>query len=121
MLKINISGVDQTIAEFSALDLNAVKNVDAEIEASAKRIKDTASANAPADSGQLKRKIYIRRNKKEGSATVTYMGKLKAFWGVFVEFGTRFQAAQPFLGPAGSQEAPIFERNIKKALEEADK
>jgi HK97 gp10 family phage protein len=45
----------------------------------------------------------------------------QAYYGKFPEFGTRTQAAQPFLGPAAASEMPRFIANLKKGTEEAAK
>ncbi len=87
----------------------------------AQPILDEARANAPVGQ-ESKGRVRLRTTKK-GKVSISNYGKLKlnlrivnnpstthsasvavtvgkAFWGMFLEFGTRFMAARPFLRPA---------------------
>jgi HK97 gp10 family phage protein len=67
-----------------------------EISASAKRI-------TPVDTGNLRRSISTVPAVKEGGDRWTGKVGSNVQYAVFVEYGTRHQTAQPFLGPALEQ------------------
>lgn len=53
------------------------------------------------DYGRLRDNIRIRKQKGEGQNQIKFsVGVGSAFWGIFSEFGTRHQAARPWLRPA---------------------
>ena len=56
--------------------------------------------------GFLKRNIIVQRIKAPDRKTVRFLiGPIReAYYGMFVEFGTRFMSAQPFLRPAFDRE-----------------
>lgn len=58
-------------------------------------IVDAAQANAPVDTGFLRDNIQIQ---DESDTSVTVVSQ--AEYSSFVEFGTRYMAAQPFFEPA---------------------
>ena len=64
-------------------------------------VAEQAEANAPRRTGRLSRDIAYEV-KGEGKDIVGYVGVKKggAFYGLFVERGTRRMRAQPFLRPA---------------------
>lgn len=82
------------------------------LTAGAKVIADDAKARAPARSGVLKRAIWSFRNRQNSNGVYEerairprsgkkfQKSKRDAFYWRFVEFGTRFMAAQPFMRPA---------------------
>ncbi len=101
----------------------AQKALTAALRQAAEPVLDEARARAPVGK-ESKGRVRFRRSRK-GKVTVSNYGKLrpslriatvpasrtphsatvvvtvgKAFWGLFVEFGTRFMAARPFLRPA---------------------
>lgn len=58
-----------------------------------------ATERAPVDTGTLARSITSRRDFATATK-VRYVVGTAVFYAPFVEFGTRFMAAQPYLGPA---------------------
>jgi len=77
--------------------------------AAAERVADLARQNAPVRTGYLRDHIKARHYSKT-SNVISY-----APYSGFVEFGTRYMAAQPFLRPAMDQHT----REILKAVAEA--
>lgn len=72
-------------------------------------IEAEAKMAAPIDTGYLRSSISSEVSGMEGRVQVA------AEYGVFVEFGTRYMAAQPFLTPAfeaGSQRLMAEIRNV---------
>jgi HK97 gp10 family phage protein len=62
--------------------------------------------------GFLKKNIRVVRRKSDHYASVSVGVRTKAFYWRFLEFGTRYQRARPFLRPA-------FEQMKKQAVEAA--
>jgi len=82
--------------------------------AGAVAIQKEARLNVPVDSGNLKKNIAVkkasRRNTERGHTKYHVYIRPKAFYGMFVEFGTSKQVAQPFMRPA-------FENSAEKAVQ----
>ena len=72
-----------------------------------------AERNAPMRTGYLKSTVY-----GEASEWVAKVGA-DAAYAYFVEFGTRFMAAQPYLIAAIQEFSPELEMNIIGAIEQA--
>lgn len=76
------------------------------------QVESTAKELAPVDTGRLRASIGITfaadRLSAEVGSNVEYA--------IFIEAGTRYMAAQPFLGPAFEQHRAAFLANMKQAL-----
>lgn len=72
-----------------------------------------AQQKAPVDTGYLKRSIGIEFTDRGMSAEV----EPKADYGAYVELGTRFMEAQPYLGPAFNEQKEKFKKDMKKLVE----
>lgn len=82
------------------------------LNAGAQTIKKDVQARAPFNTGKMKKNVYVTRSRSESGPTqMTYIvgirsGKKEeikgrdAFYWRFLEFGTKFIAARPFLRPA---------------------
>lgn len=69
---------------------------------------DIAQSLAPVDTGFLRDSIHVAPGDGEMSSSVI----VEAFYGPFLEFGTRFMSAQPFFFPAVEQVGGQFESDI---------
>lgn len=72
------------------------------VKAGAMKVRKEARNAAAEDTGNLKQNIRVRVSRKRGQDRVTYrVGVTKdAFYGMFLEFGTKKMAPRPFLRPA---------------------
>ena len=71
------------------------------------------------ETGNLARYLKIKIGRDGLSAKVGYFGKKAeraAFYAVFVEFGTTFAAAQPYLGPAADLVIPRLRKEVEMEL-----
>lgn len=115
-IKIDVKGVEETIAKLSVMNTKARKAVEQQIAESALNIQMGAKKRCPVRTGALRNSI-----------TVDFYGKMSAQIGphmpyaAYVEYGTKKMAAQPYLFPAFEEERPKLEEGIKKAIEEATK
>ena len=119
----------------------AVKQV---VKETASDIQAVAAINAPKDTGFLASSIYTINGKQSGygrTTTLSSSGKRRrrkidttnllpeippppdaytayavvgASYGIYVEMGTRFMAAQPYFYPAVDSVRPIFEDRLSK-------
>lgn len=67
----------------------------------------------PVDTGALKRS-FIRTYQDDG---MTGIVKPTMEYAPYVEFGTRFMEAQPYLGPAFNKQVEQFEKDLKKLMD----
>lgn len=70
-----------------------------------------AQKNAPVKTGTLKRSIGLEAD--DTTATV----EATAEYAPYVEFGTRFMRARPYLRPAYNEEKELFKKDMKKLVE----
>lgn len=64
-------------------------------------VRDKAISNAPEDTGYAKKNIKVRQDKKSGYSSSMLVGVFrKAFYMMFIEFGTEDTPARPWLRPA---------------------
>lgn len=84
----------------------------------------SAAGSVTADYGHLKHNIRVQKKRKKGVNVVGSMiGTSRAFWGYFLEFGTRKMVARPWFGPAMKAALPgaleIMKSELRKALRDA--
>ena len=72
-----------------------------------------AQQNAPVDTGTLKRSIGLEITDGGMSAEV----EPTAEYAPYVELGTRFMEAQPYLKPAFDEQKEKFKKDMKKLVE----
>lgn len=72
-----------------------------------------AQQNAPVDTGYLKRSIGLEVTDEGMTAEV----EPKADYAPYVELGTRFMEAQPYLAPAFRDQVGQFRKDMKKLVE----
>ena len=72
-----------------------------------------AQQNAPVDTGTLKRSIGLEITDSGMSAEV----EPTAEYAPYIELGTRFVEAQPYLKPAFDEQKEKFKKDMKKLVE----
>lgn len=110
---MNTRGFDELDARLAELSKGvATKAGNKAVRRGAVLVAKEVRGEAARDTGDLKRNIRARKGRSKAANAVTYVVSVgKAFYGKFLEFGTRKMAAQPFFGPA-------FERVSKDAFSE---
>ena len=112
-VSINIEGVETFKAALASFDSAMKRQVHEQIRKWATDVKDSASRRAPVKSGRLRDSVYA----KVGD-WVAHVGA-DASYTVFVEFGTRYRRARPFLFPAIQEGLPFLESIVWESLESA--
>lgn len=84
------------------------------VAASALNVQFDAKDNCAVDTGALRNSIVVDFYEEGHAAEI----EARMPYAPFVEFGTRFQRAQPYMIPAFQKERPRFEQAIRDALRE---
>ncbi|SHK31490.1 HK97-gp10 family putative phage morphogenesis protein [Hespellia stercorisuis] len=110
MGKVEIVGMQQLQKKLKKnVTLDDVKRV---VRTNGSQMQTKAQRNAPVDSGTLKRSIGLELSAGglEVAATPT------AEYAPYVELGTRFMDAQPYLKPAFNEQKKKFEQDMQKLV-----
>ncbi len=109
----DVQGVDEFVAAMQRLDKSLQEQVRKWLYDWAQRVAAEAKRRAPVRTGYLQSKIYamVQEWVAEIGASAAYS--------YFVEFGTRYMSAQPFLYPTIQEFLPELEMNIIGAIEQA--
>jgi HK97 gp10 family phage protein len=95
------------------------KKADLVVRKSAFDIEALAKAAAPVRTGHLKNSIQATPRNIGGAAGSTNLYwevNVGADYGIYVEYGTRYMGAQPYLGPAVERVAPTYRRAMAHIL-----
>ena len=108
MANIEIIGGDKLVRSIAKrVDKSEVNNV---VKRNTAQVQQKAQRYAPVDTGFLKRSISIDVGDLEGRVIAG------ADYAAYVNFGTRFQAEQPFMTGARNEQAPIFLTDMKNLI-----
>lgn len=112
-ISCDIEGVEEFKAAMERFDSAMQRHVHRQLVSWAADVKALAKQLVPVRSGHLRSSIYakIREWVAEVGAEATYA--------LFVEFGTRYMRARPYLYPAIKDHLPRLEQIICDALEQA--
>lgn len=107
---IDIKGLEPLIAKLEkGLNISPVKEV---VKMNGAELHKSAQRLAPVDTGHLKRSIVITMSEGGLKAEV----KPSADYAPYVEFGTRYQAAQPFMRPSYQKQREKFLSDLKRLV-----
>lgn len=110
-MTVKFKGLDKLIremsevtkAEFESEVKEAVRRNGAEMQQKAQRL-------VPVDTGNLKRSITL--SVVDGGLTAEV--ETTANYATFVEYGTRFMGAQPYMRPSFDQQEPTFNEDMER-------
>lgn len=110
MAGVRIDGLDKLEAKLTKnLDLSKVK---ATVKKNGAQLQKTAQKNAPIDTGNLRRKIAL--DITDGGLTAEV--EPTADYAAYVEYGTRFMEAQPYLKPAYDEQKKKFVKDLNELV-----
>lgn len=110
MAKVTIVGIEKLGKKLRKnMDLSAVKTV---VKKNGAELQAKVQKKAPVDTGTLKRSIGLSVT----DAGMTAEVEPKAHYGAYVELGTRFMNAQPYLKPAFDEQKRIFRQDMNKLV-----
>jgi len=108
-----LHGVPKTAAKLKSLPPKARAALFNALSDGAAKIRETARELVPVDTGFLQKsiRVHIRKTRNPGFSVVA-----RAFYGAFIEFGTRRNRAQPFLRPAFFKHISAIRKEAEKAV-----
>jgi HK97 gp10 family phage protein len=109
----DVEGVEEFQAAMERFDGGMQRYVHRQLASWAADVKALAKQLAPVRTGHLRSSIYAKIQE-----WVAEIGA-EASYAMFVEFGTRYMAARPYLYPAIQEYLPILEQIILDALDMA--
>jgi HK97 gp10 family phage protein len=112
-INIDVKGAGEFAAAMNRFDSGLQRQVHERISNWAADVKAAARQRVPVKTGQLRDSIYSKIGE-----WVAEVGA-EASYAMFVEFGTRYMRARPFLYPAVQEHLPRLEAIICEAIEQA--
>lgn len=107
---IKLTGMNELLVHLKdAQDLRPIRDC---VTEHGKALQTKAQRNAPVDTGTLKRSITVRYSSDGLTTTV----QPTVEYAPYVEWGTRFMNAQPYVKPAFDAEAPKFKKHLDKLM-----
>lgn len=110
MAGIRVVGMDKLEKQLKKnVTLNDVKKV---VRKNGVGLQKATQKKAPVDTGTLKRSIGIDITDSGMTATVEPTAEYSAY----VEYGTRFMKAQPYMKPALEEQEKLFKADMQKLV-----
>lgn len=105
------------VTGFKELEMKLKRNADMQevkkiVKEHGANLQKKAQRNAPIDTGTLKRSIGLEIKNEGISAEV----EATADYSAYVELGTRFMQAQPYLMPAFNEQKEKFKKDMKNLV-----
>lgn len=112
-VNIIVEGVEEFKAAMQRLDSSMQKHVHRQLASWAEDVKASAKQLVPVRTGNLRSSVYAKIEE-----WVAKIGS-EATYASFVEFGTRYMQARPYLFPAVQEHLPRLELVICEAIDAA--
>lgn len=110
MAGVKFTGINELrIALKKKTNLDAVKHI---VRLNGAELQAKAQRNAPVDTGTLKRSVGLELSSGGLVATV----EPTAEYAPYLEYGTRYMEAQPYLKPAFNEQEKQFKRDMDKLV-----
>lgn len=107
-MAVKLKGVNELrLALGKKADMDAVKRM---VKQNGAELQARAQRNAPVDTGNLKRSI--RLDISDGGLTAE--SEATAEYAPYVEWGTRYMEAQPYMRPAFNEQKEQFRRDMDR-------
>lgn len=108
MSSIKVTGIDELQMKLKKnVQMSDVKKV---VRKNGSDMQKKAQKNAPVDTGTLQRSITLEMRDSGKTAEV----EPTVDYGAYVELGTRFMTAQPYLKPAFNEQKEKFKQDMRK-------
>jgi len=107
---VKFTGINELQAKLKKnTNLDAVRKV---VKQNGSELQQKAQRNAPVDTGTLKRGIGLEIQ----NAGMTAKSEAGTEYAPYVEWGTRYMDAQPYMKPAYNQQKEQFKRDLDKLV-----
>lgn len=108
MSSIKVTGIDELQMKLKKnVQMSDIKKV---VRKNGSDMQKKAQKNAPVDTGTLQRSITLEMRDSGKTAEV----EPTVDYGAYVELGTRFMTAQPYLKPAFDEQKEKFKQDMRK-------
>jgi HK97 gp10 family phage protein len=120
-LELGVRSLAALSANFHAADLIMAEQMRMEVAQTARDVGDLTSLLSPKDTTFMSQHVHewftpSGLGFEVGWDVMDFVENGLAFYPYFQEFGTRYMAAQPSLGPAFDHIAPEFQRRISAII-----
>jgi len=112
---IKIEGIKELQAKFKSIDSEIQKALSQAVSAGAAVVERDAKIRCAVDTGTLRRSIREMKHTENAGRIESQVGT-DIVYAPHVEFGTRYQAAQPYLRPALDENGPEIQRAFELKL-----
>ncbi len=109
----DVKGIEEFKAAVERFDSDMQAHVHLQLERWAEDVKALAKQLVPVGTGYLQRSIYSKIGEWDAEIGA------EAAYALFVEFGTRYMQARPYLYPAIQEHLPRLEEIICEAIDAA--
>jgi HK97 gp10 family phage protein len=116
---VNVKGSDEIIKDLRRVQGEAKEAVIQILKEETGEVVKDARSRAPKDTGALASGIKRSVSRKKLEARVSAGGTVRGvdtYYAQFVEFGTKFMPAQPFLYPAARAREPVIYERLTQAM-----
>lgn len=112
MARFSIHGANELVAALNKrADLTLVKET---VTMNGAEMQEKAQRNAPVDTGHLKRSIGLASDISDGGLSARV--KANAHYAGYVEWGTRYMYAQPYMRPAFKVQSAQFKKDMQRIM-----
>lgn len=123
-LELSVRNASAMVANFHAADAQLQEDIRDLVEEYGEATRELTSFLSPYRTGHMSesvRTVYSPSGLafETGWDADDFIGEGLAFYPYFQEFGTRFMAAQPSLGPAYEEMRPQFERALRERVQQS--
>lgn len=112
-MKVTVKGGDKIIAKLKELGVDANKAIEVALKQSAEIIRAEAARKAPKRTGKLAGSMAVSEAKNN---SIDIGPSKEAFYGMFLELGTKKMRARPFLRPSLDEKKYDVKRKFRQIL-----
>jgi HK97 gp10 family phage protein len=110
--------INATVANFSRASAEAAPRLAATARRGAEAVEERARAICPVRTGRMQRLIRSVFTEsglifETGWFAEDFFAEREPFYPIYVEWGTRFMAAQPTIGPAFASVTPLYQQWVR--------
>ena len=110
MAEIKVQGMDKLVKKLGQNgSLDAVRQV---VRSNGGQLQNRMMRKSPVDTGNMRRSVHMEM---QDSGMTAVVGPT-AEYAPYVEYGTRFMSAQPFVRPALEEQKAQFVADLKKLM-----
>ncbi|MBA2458727.1 MAG: hypothetical protein H0V43_07205 [Gemmatimonadales bacterium] len=112
------------VANLFAADARAQANIRSVVKSSGFRVQSRQKQLARVRTGFTRKAVKLRFTPdklvyESGVSEEDYTAAGLEFYAPYLEWGTRFMDAHPFIFPPKAEEAPVFRRELNRAVRDA--